>query len=164
MKAGSNKALQAPALDPSMKKISSGTTAHKWLVPLFWLVFLAIVLKAAAGKDLMLLLAPVLVGIMGFLNVRRVWALADDVYDCGSFLLVKSRGKEERIELSAVMSVSPTKPRNHPLITLSLTRPRLDGTSELTFFSRAAFTFNPFAKNEIAEDLIVRVNRARRGV
>lgn len=154
-----------------MKKISSGTTfLYKWAFPIFWFGFLAVFVIQALSSDIakrdpMFVLIPLIMGVAGYFMMKKmVWVLADEVYDCGTFLLVKNRGKEERVELKDVMNVSTTTMMNPPHVTLRLTRPRQDGTNELTFSPQMGFTLNPFAKNEIAEDLIVRVDRARRGV
>jgi hypothetical protein len=155
-----------------MKKISSGTTfLYKWAFPIFWFGFLAVfafqALSSGAGsKNPMFLLMPVFMAVVGYFMMKKmVWVLADEVYDCGSFLLVKNRGKEERIELSNVMNVSATTMMNPPQITLRLSRPLSDGGNEVTFSPPMGFfRFNPFSKSEVAEDLIVRVDRARRGV
>lgn len=154
-----------------MKKISSGTTfIYKWVFPVFWFGLLAIFLiqglsRGAAGKDPVFWLMPLIMMAAGYFMMKKmVWVLADEVYDCGTFLLVRNRGQEERVEIASVMNVSATTMMNPPQITLRLSQPRADGTSELTFSPATGFTLNPFAKNEVAEDLIVRVDRARRGV
>jgi hypothetical protein len=52
------------------------------------------------------------------------------------------------------MSVKPSR------ITLKLAKPGKFG-AEISFAPPPQFNISPFAKNDIAEDLIVRVNRAR---
>lgn len=100
-----------------------------------------------------------------FMMKKMVWVLADEVYDCGSFLLVKNRGKEQKVEFSNIMNVSSTTLMNPPQITLRLVRPDMNGATEVTFSpASSGLALNPFAKNEVAEDLMVRVDRARRGV
>jgi len=79
---------------------------------------------------------------------------------CGDFLLVKNRGEEDRVTLSNVMNVSASTNMNPPQITLRLVKPGKFGT-EIAFSPTAGFALNPFAKNQVAEDLIVRVDRAR---
>jgi hypothetical protein len=51
---------------------------------------------------------------------------------------------------------------NPPRITLKLARPGRFG-DEVVFLPQKPFSFNVFAKNPIAEDLILRVDAARRG-
>jgi hypothetical protein len=91
---------------------------------------------------------------------KLVWDLADEVYDCGDFLLVRKRDEEDRVPLSNVMNVNASTYVNPPRITLRLVTPGRFG-NEIAFSPIAGFRLNPFAKNKIAEDLIVRVDRAR---
>ena len=95
-----------------------------------------------------------------FLMKKLVWDLVDEVYDCGDFLLVKNRDEEERIALSNIMNVNASTYINPPRITLRLVNPSKFG-SEVAFSPITGFKLNPFAKNAVAEDLIVRVYQAR---
>ena len=76
-------------------------------------------------------------------------------------MLFRSRDVEERVLLSNVMNVSVTPHMNPPRITLRLVEPCRLG-SEIAFSPATPFTWSPFAKNPVAEDLIVRVDKARR--
>jgi hypothetical protein len=58
------------------------------------------------------------------------------------------------------MNVSALTQMNPPRVTLRLAVPSVFGP-EITFTPARPFTLIPFAKNEIAEDLIVRVDWAR---
>jgi hypothetical protein len=58
------------------------------------------------------------------------------------------------------MNVNASTYVNPPRITLRLVTPGRFG-NEIAFSPIAGFRLNPFAKNKIAEDLIVRVDRAR---
>jgi hypothetical protein len=85
----------------------------------------------------------------------------DEVYDCGDSLLIRNRGKEERINLSNIINVNVSSNTNPRRITLRLDKPGRLG-NEIAFSPESrGFNINPFAKNEIGEDLIVRVDRAR---
>ena len=59
------------------------------------------------------------------------------------------------------MNVSASTMVNPPRVTLRLVQPGKFG-SEVVFSPKTGFTLNPFAKSEVAEDLIERVDRARR--
>ena len=110
----------------------------------------------------MFLVVPVAMALFGYVLMKKlIWDLADEVYDCGDFLLVRNRGDEERILLSNVMNVSATTLMNPPRITLRLVNPNKWGT-EVSFSPATGFTLNPFARNQVNEDLIERVDRARR--
>lgn len=100
----------------------------------------------------------------GYALMRHIiWDLVDEVFDHGDHLVVRVRGAEARIELADVMNVTYT-PMNPPRITLRLRQPGRFG-SDVSFTpipSRIRTRiFAPFARNPIAEDLIVRVDRAR---
>jgi hypothetical protein len=150
-----------------MTKISSPTTfISKKILPLLWFGFLAYfavrtLLRGAAQKDPLLLVFTVLVAVLGYVMLKKfVWSLADEVYDGGDFLLIKNRGEEERVALANIMNVSVATYPNPSRITLRLENPGKLGR-EITFAPAARSALNPFAKNQIAEDLIVRVDQAR---
>jgi hypothetical protein len=151
----------------SMKKISSSSTVlTKRALPLLWFGFLAFfvgraMLTGAAHKDPMLLVVTVLMAVFGyFLMKRLLWNLVDEVYDGGDFLLIKNRGEEERVALSDIMNVSVSTYPNPSRITLKLVKPGKFG-KEITFAPAASSALNPLAKNQVADDLIVRVDQAR---
>jgi hypothetical protein len=151
-----------------MKRISSKFTwFHKVAFPFVWFGFMAlfvgIALVSEAGrKDPMLLVVPLAMGGVGFFIMKKlVWDLVDEVYDGGDYLVVKDRGREDRIAFGNIMHVNATSMTNPVRITLRLVTPCLFG-SEVTFSPLASFTLNPLARNPIMEDLIVRVDRARR--
>ena len=152
-----------------MKKISSNlTVVNKKIFPAFWFGVLAIfvvssLVSGAAHHDSMFVIVPVLMAILGYVLMKKlVWHLADEVYDCGDFLLIRNRGEEDRITLADVMNVSASMFTNPPRITLRLAHPSKWGP-EIAFIPiKGNVVWNPFRKNAIAEDLTVRVDRARR--
>ncbi len=150
-----------------MTTISSGNTRfYKNVSPVLWFGILAVFLIAAMGTgslegSAMLLLMPLAMGVFGFFFFKNTfWDLADEVYDCGDSLLIWNRGQEEAIPLSSIMNVSASTQMNPPRVTLRLVVPSTFGT-EIAFSPAKPFSFNPFAKSEIVEDLLVRVDRAR---
>jgi hypothetical protein len=154
-----------------VKKISSGFTIfNKRVFPLVWFGFLAIfVLTALSGLSkrgrvidaLPFLIGPAVMGLFGFFMMRTlIWSLADEVYDCGDFLLVKNNGQEESIALSNIMNVGASLMMNPPRITLRLAQPGVFG-KEVAFLPARSFSLNPFKQEPLVEDLIVRVDRAR---
>jgi hypothetical protein len=149
-----------------MKKISSGMTMyHKKIFPAIWFGFLGLFViggmaSGAMTRDPSFVLIPLLMAGFGYFFMKKMlWDLADEVFEDGDTLLVKRSGDQERIALSNIMNVSVTNssPRR---ITLRLRNPGRFG-HELTFAPKQAFTLNPFARNEVAEDLIMRVEQAR---
>lgn len=150
-----------------MTKISSKSTFfHKRAFPVLWFggigLFVTIALLGwAFDKDPMFLLPPAVMAVFGFFLMKQlVWDLADEVFDGGDYLLVRNRGVEERIPLSNIMNVSASTMVNPARITLRLAERGRFG-NEVAFSPARAMTFNPFAKSAVAEDLIVRVDRAR---
>ena len=115
----------------------------------------------AAKQSVIVIVVPCFMAVIGALVMKKlVWDLADEVYDFGEHLVVKNGGVEEVIKLADVMNVSIQTNMNPPRITLRLVRPSRFG-EEVTFSPIRPFTLNPFAKNEVAEDLIRRVDSAR---
>jgi hypothetical protein len=123
------------------------------------------VTQCAAGKgDAMFLLVPCVLAPFGYVLMKKlVWDLVDEVYDGGDFLLVKNGVKEHQVPLTDVMNVSSSVAVNPPRVTLRLRGASAIGPlgSEFSFSPTRTFTLNPFAKNRVAEDLIVRVEKAR---
>lgn len=145
-----------------MKKISSASTfMSKRFLPVLWFGFLAyFVVRAmgtgAAQKDPMLVVVPVLMAIVGyFLMKKLLWNLVDEVFDAGAFLLIKNRGKEERVAFSDIMNVSVSTFPNPSRITLKFVHSGRFG-KEITFAPAAGSAANPLAK-----DLMARVDQAK---
>lgn len=150
-----------------MKRISSRSLFFtKKVFPLLWFGFLAFFaaqsfITGAYAKSPVFLVVPCIMAIFGYVLMKKiVWDLVDEVYDCGDSLLIKGHGVEERLLLSNIMNVSASTYMNPPRITLRLVKPNTLG-SEISFSPVAALSLNPFAKNPVAEDLIVRVDNAR---
>lgn len=150
-----------------MKKISSKTLVYtKTVFPLVWFGFLAVflvlsIVDGAYKKDPIILVIPPAMAVLGFFTMKKlVWNLVDEVYDCGDSLLVKGRGVEERVPLTNIMNVSAPIGTNPPRITLRLIKPGKLG-AEISFSPAAPFFRKRFAKIPFAEELIVRVDRAR---
>lgn len=151
-----------------MKKISSSSTTFisKKLYPLMWFGPMAFIilrmLTRAAKMDPIFLLLLLLIAVAGFFLMKKFyWGSADEVYDCGDFLLIRKGGEEERVALSNIMNVSMSAYARIPNpIRLRLVNPGKFG-KEISFFPVEKFTLNLFAKNQVTEDLIVRVDQAR---
>ena len=150
-----------------MTPISSRWTFfYKRAFPVFWFGFLALfvviaLVGGAANKDLVFLAVPCVLALFGFFVFRRlIWDLADEVIDAGDALIVRNRGEEDTVPLSNIMNVSASTLTNPSRITLRLARAGRFGR-EIVFSPKRPFTLNPFARNPVAEDLIVRVDDAR---
>jgi len=158
-----------PTQDGSMKRISSKDAIHlKKIFPVFWLGILAAFTlfawrRGGVHQDVMFLAIPCALAVLGLVLTRiLVWNLVDEVYDCGDYLLVKSGRVETQIPLSEIMNVSTSIAVNPPRITLHLAADHGSGV-EVKFTTPRRFTLNPFAKNQIAEDIMARAFQARSG-
>jgi hypothetical protein len=147
--------------------ISTSTFFFKKVLPVLWVAFIIFfiavgILSGAVSKSPFFLAGPLLMlAIGGFLFRNLLWKLADEVKDGGGFLVVRRGQIEERVQLSDVMNVSVTQVTNPPRVSLRLRKPGKFG-DEIVFIPKMpAFVLNRFARNEIAEDLIKRVDLAR---
>jgi hypothetical protein len=149
-------------------RISSGSTwIHKKAFPIAWFGFLAVfvvavIVSGAAAESPMFVVVPVAMGGFGFVLFKQLLGgLVDEVLDDGDCLVVRNRGEEDRIALADIMNVNASTHTNPARITLRLRYESRFG-SEISFSPAMPFTLNPFNRaNPVAEDLIVRVDRAR---
>jgi hypothetical protein len=90
---------------------------------------------------------------------KIVFDLIDEVYDEGKSLLFKNKGKEVRVPLEEIKNVSYTTRGNPHRVTLSIRHSTQFG-DELTFSPPQSWI--PFKKNKDIEELIDRIDKARR--
>src|SRR5262249_44021078 len=95
-----------------------------------------------------------------FIRKKLVFDLVDEVWDDGAALIVKDKGREDRIALSNIVNISYSPLVNPPRVTLTLRQPTNHFGTEISF--SAPIRFVPFAKSELIEELIRRVDAARR--
>lgn len=150
-----------------MEIISSGQTFFmKRVFPIMWfgIITTVVIGGATAGREklvLPFLLMPLLMMVFGFVLFKKfVWDLADEVEDHGDYLVVRKGSVEQRVALSAVMNVSMSFSSRPPRLTLRLRQPGAFG-DEIVFIPKSQFQWNPFARNQIAESLMQRVDRLR---
>ncbi len=147
--------------------LSSGSTFFmKRVFPVIWLGFLAVfvlmaLLSGGFQDAVPLIILPIIMAAFGILMFRKlVWDLADEVLLSGDGLIIRKSGQEERIRLADIMNVSVTQLTNPKRISLRLRKPGKFG-DEVVFIPPKEFRFDFFARNKIAEKLIVLVDRAR---
>ncbi len=142
------------------------TIVVKRVFPAIWAGF-AIWLLVLAGLDAtspagvvphLFRLGIVLAGLAYLLITSS--SLMDEVIDCGGHLIVRNGRVEERISIASIINVNQGSVSQHSRITLRLDRPCRFG-NEIAFIPTGRFTFN-LLENEIADELISRVDRARR--
>ena len=152
-----------------MKRLSSRSTLFtKRLFPFAWfgvIAYFAVyglsgTLPRGGGVRALLVLGPILIAAIGYLAMKRfIFTLADEVWDAGSEIVVKHQGRESRIPLTDIVNVSYSVATRPQRVTLSLRRPGPFGT-EVAFAPPTSWV--PFAKSPVIEDLISRVDAARR--
>ena len=151
-----------------MKKISASIGSQKNALPFIWIGFLVVAVAniVANGKFgevwWLFVVAGIVVVLVSFFVVKKAFGdLMDEVHDGGDFLLIRKGGEEERVPLSNVMHVDTSRISTQARITLRLVKPGKFGP-EISFALPARFSFSAFAKHPVTEDLIVRVDKARR--
>jgi hypothetical protein len=152
-----------------MQRISSRSTFfNKRVFPVIWFGFLAIffVMVPLLGKrtgrtpPAGFFIMPIFMAAFGyFLMKKLVFDLADEVLDEGDSLVVRFGSEQERIPLSEIMNVSYSTMTNPARATLTLRTPGRFG-KQITFSPPQRFL--PFAKSPMIEDLINRIDAARR--
>ena len=150
-----------------MKKISSNYLFFtKKLFPVLWFGILAFVLfmmivSKVYEKAPIAVVVPCVLRAFGYFIMKKiVWDLIDEVYDFGDYLLIRNGIDEERVALSNIINVSATLFMNPPRVTLRLAKPGKFG-EEISFSPLRPFNINPFARNQITDELIMRVDKAR---
>ena len=110
----------------------------------------------------MFVLIPICMAIFGYFILKKlVWDLIDEVYDEGTTLLFRNKGKEiteARVNLRDIKNVNYSTMTNPPRVTMSI-RYVTDLGDELSFSPPASWI--PFKKNKDIEELIDRIDRAR---
>lgn len=96
-----------------------------------------------------------------FIMKQLVFKLVDEVYDCGTYLLVKNKGQEDKIMLVDILNINTIFFSNPPQSTLILAKPCVCG-KEISFSPINKFIFNPFKNSPVIDDLIVRIDQAKR--
>jgi len=105
---------------------------------------------------------PCVVGVIIYAVLRRlVFDLADEVWDEGDALRVRFGEEEERIPLAEIINLSYSGITNPPRITLTLRTAGRFGR-EVTFSPPQRFLSPLFRPNPLVNDLIERVDAARR--
>lgn len=156
-----------------MQRLSSKMTFfYKRVFPFIWFGFLALFFAVGALSPLFgakssaspvaFLPALAFMGIVGYLIMRKMTLdLVDEVLDAGDALIVRNGDVEDHVALSDIINVSYTQFANPSRATLSLRNPSRLG-DRITFCPPTAILRLPFSPNPVIEDLIRRVDAARR--
>jgi hypothetical protein len=152
-----------------MRRISSRTTFwYKRIFPIVWFGLLALFIAGGVFANALndrtqlvpFIVLPAVMAVIGYVVMKKlVFDLIDEVWDDGAALIVRDRGREDRIALSNIMNVSYSPLINPPRVTLMLRQPSNFG-AEISFSPPVRFV--PFAKSPVIEDLILRIDATRR--
>src|SRR5262245_3143091 len=101
-----------------MRRLSSSfTVVYKWVFPIFWFgivalfiamtLFQGLIVGGRGLEVLLFLIVPLLMAAFGYFIFKKlIFDLVDEVWDTGDALLVRNRGREERIALSNIANVN----------------------------------------------------------
>jgi hypothetical protein len=152
-----------------MRRISSQWTFfYKFVFPIIWFGFIIVFLivaifvptRSGQGPSIPALIVPVIMLVFGYTLMKKlIFDLADEVWDDGDALVVKKSGQEQPIALSDIKNVNYSTMSSPPRVVLSLRRPSVFG-DQVAFC--APIRFVPFATSPIIDDLINRIDVARR--
>ena len=157
-------------MKPNAPKLSTSPFFLKWGFPVLWLGVLGVFIAMATLTDPSILwpflIAPTLMGVFGFfLFTHLFWVLADEVYDEGDCLRVRKGSQEERIAFSQMLNVAAPRMMNPRQISIRLRAPCSLG-DEIIFLPKRRNDFtlslSPCVRDPVVEDLILRVDAARR--
>jgi hypothetical protein len=153
-----------------MKCISRGTLFYKRALPMLWMAFMLVVTVSIArdivrGRSTVSfsdLLPFWAIGVLGYvINWLFAFGLADEVLDAGDHLVIRIGATSARVALTDIESVSEfpfSRPRR---ITLRLGPPGPLGRV-IAFLPFDGFLSTGFWRSRVADDLMERVERARR--
>jgi hypothetical protein len=154
-----------------MKRISSKRTVfYKRLFPVLWFGFLALFVLVGSlaprrthAPPIPMLIVPVVMSVLGYMLFRRlIFDLVDEVWDDGDALIVKNAGVEERVPLRNIINIGYSLLTNPERVTLTLRDAGRLG-KEITFMPLSrALSFRWLSRNPIVDELIERVDQARR--
>jgi len=138
----------------------------KKIFPAIWFGFLAlflilVIVTGAAKISFMLWVMPLAMAVFGFFLMKYlVWDLMDEVIDYGDYLVVTYGGQQDVINLINIMNINVSTQQRPPRITLRL---RIAGKfgDEVSFLPVTEFSINPFKRSKLADELIIRVDKAR---
>ena len=144
------------------------TFFYKRVFPIFWFGFLTLIMigptavgwSSGQAPQPMFFIMPIIMMVVGYVIMKKmVFNLVDQVFDDGDSLLVKNGSQEDRILLADITNISYAQMMNPPQVTLSLRQPATFG-DKVTFCAPTRFI--PFATSPVIDDLIKRVDAARR--
>ena len=157
-------------MPPGAKRISSGSNAfYKRMLPAIWygivlLVFVVLwdVRRNDPRAGWWIFIPPVIMAAIFHVLGRGLLAdLVDEVWDNGQELIVVNEGHVEHVALSNNMNISYSGYTNPKRVTLSLRQAGRWGAKFSFMPPRSTVHILSLGTNEMVEDLIRRVDKAR---
>ena len=146
-----------------MKKISGSTLYFKRIFPTLWFGVLGVIVLVpllSGNAPGVMLLVPILMIVLGyFLFKKLVWDLVDEAYDCGDALLFRKGSLEQKVKLDEIINIDYAHMSAPERVTVH-SRNRGPIGNEIAF--SLPMRFNPFSKSPLVNELIERVDTARR--
>ena len=151
-----------------MQRISSRMTVYyKCVFPIVMFGFLLVFTitpfiverRPPSASHLPFVILPAVMAVVFYVILRKlIFDLVDEAWDAGDALIIRNKGKEERIAFADIMNINYSSFINPPRVTLSLRQPSIFG-DKVTFCAPVRFV--PFATSPVVDDLIRRVDAAR---
>jgi hypothetical protein len=149
------------------------TFFYKWVFPIMWFGILSLFLVgplvgSLSGRSVTLepvaLIPPVIMAVFGYFIMKKlVFDLVDEVLDAGDALVIRNKGFEARVPLADIINVNYAQLTSPPRVTLSLRHPGQFG-DKITFCAPVRLSpFAVFSPSPVIEELINRIDAARRG-
>ena len=134
--------------------------------PVVWFGALAVMFAVgvrgmAAGEKVQfqVVLAPVVMAVCGYLLMsKKLFDLADEVWDAGDYLVVRNAGREDRVALRDIIDVQYSGAFNPQRVTLTVRQPSRIG-KKIAFAPPKAWI--PFWRSKVVKDLMRRVESAK---
>jgi hypothetical protein len=149
------------------------TFFYKRVFPVVWLGFLAVMtailvfvstLGGPKAPPVAVAIVPVFLMAFGYVLVRKlIFDLMDEVREYETYLTVRYRGQEDRIDLANIMNITFTPMMSPPRATLVLRNPGKFG-KEVTFCPLIPFFHSLKTlgfKNAVVNELIEKVDARR---
>jgi hypothetical protein len=152
-----------------LKKISTPYNFSMKVFPFVFYGMLAVFLGlmwmgGVFRSNPMFLVVPVIMSVVGYFFMKIAYGeLVDEVFDCGEHLLVRKGSVEVRIPLQNIINVNFEINQKPARLRLKLSKPCPLG-NEIVFAlpPQLGFYFMPIPRSDIAENLIQRINEARK--
>ena len=156
-------------------KISSNITfIFKKIFPIFWFGICGVIFLTSVFANIAIILGdqsynfeliiflifPPIMALFGYIMMKYlVLDMVDEAYDFGSYLLLKNKKQDYKIDLKNIRNVNYAFLQNPPKVILSLKEEIESFGKEISFAPKISFI--PLKKNPLIEDLINRIDEAK---